>query len=398
MKKILFVINTLGGAGAENALISLLNCMDKNRFEISLFVLTGQGELVTKLPENVKLLNKNYDDSSVLSEEGKKALKKHLLKQMFQHGAIFKNIPYLLKNFFQMVKNKSFFMDKLLWKVVSDGADQFDTTYDLAVSYIEGGSSYYVSDHIKAKKKVAFVHTNYKRAGFTRNLDHQIYDRFDRIYCVSDEAETIFTDFYPEYLDKTSVFYNIVDENRIHEMAKEPGFTDDFSGIRILSVGRITIHKAYEYSVEAMKRIKDQGIHARWYVLGEGEERNKIEKLIEKLGLKEDFILLGAVSNPYPYFKETDIYVHASLYEGRSIAIQEAKISGCPIVASDCSGNREQIQHEKNGLIVNLDSKEISDAVLRLIRDESLRLRFSEAVKKENTDSKKKVEELYTLT
>ena len=93
--------------------------------------------------------------------------------------------------------------------------------------------------------------------------------------------------------------------------------------------------------VPAMKLLKDQGIKARWYVLGEGELRNKLQQKIDSLGLKEDFLLLGAKENPYPYYKQCDLYVHATRFEGKSIAIQEAQVLGCTILVSDCSGNRE---------------------------------------------------------
>ena len=67
MKKILFVINTMGRAGAEMALLELLRCLVKyDGLELSLFVLTGQGEMISQVPEEVKLLNKNFDECSVL--------------------------------------------------------------------------------------------------------------------------------------------------------------------------------------------------------------------------------------------------------------------------------------------------------------------------------------------
>ena len=75
MKKILFVINTLGRGGAENALIQLIKKLDKDEYDISLYVILGQGELIDKVPENVRILNDGFDSSSVLSREGKKKMK-----------------------------------------------------------------------------------------------------------------------------------------------------------------------------------------------------------------------------------------------------------------------------------------------------------------------------------
>ena len=109
---------------------------------------------------------------------------------------------------------------------------------------------------------------------------------------------------------------------------------------------------------------------ARWYVLGEGELREKLQYKINRLGLKKDFILLGAKENPFPYYKQCDLYVHASRFEGKSIAIQEAQTMGCAIVVSDCSGNREQVTPGVDGMMCRLDAKEISDTVEALVKDE----------------------------
>ena len=123
--KILFVINTLGQAGAETALLSLLQTLAREkgeaRYEISLYVLTGQGEMASRLPEDVRLLNKEYREESVLTAKGRKYLKKTVLKAMFTRGTVVKLFPYLVKNTCAMLGKKRLLPDKLLWRVLSDG-------------------------------------------------------------------------------------------------------------------------------------------------------------------------------------------------------------------------------------------------------------------------------------
>ena len=176
MKKILFVINTLGCGGAENALISLLNVLDDREYEISLYVLMNQGELIDRIPENVKILNTSYSNISVQSKAGVKVLKKYILRTMFGHGSLIKNLGYLLKNIIAMKKKGAIQPDKLLWRIMSDGGVRYTEQYDLAVAYLEGGSTYYVADQVKAAKKVAFIHTDYRQAGYTRELDKGCYE------------------------------------------------------------------------------------------------------------------------------------------------------------------------------------------------------------------------------
>lgn len=398
MKKVLFVINTLGRAGAEVALMDLLNALEQKEIEISLFVLTGQGEMVEKLPHDVKLLNKTYQKVPIHSPEGKKVLVKTCLKALIKRGNIIRLCPYLFKNFLAMLKKGEILPDKLLWRVISDGADKFPTEYDLAVAYIEGGATYYVADHIKAKKKVAFVHTDYGKAGYTRKLDKDCYLHYDRLFMISNETKECFLKYYTEFENKTEIFNNLLDKKRIFEMAdKGTGFQDEYEGQRILSLGRLVPIKEFEHSVKAMELLKSKGMSVRWYLLGEGEAREQLESLIEELGLQEDFLLPGAVENPYPYLKQADVYVHATGYEGKSIAIQEAQILGCPLLVSNCGGNREQVVHEWDGLICELNAEDISQSVLQLLSDKDKAKEYSEHAMERHKDNQDEMQKLLTF-
>lgn len=397
--RILFVINTLGQAGAETALLSLLQTLAREkgeaRYEISLYVLTGQGEMASRLPADVRLLNKKYREESVLTAKGRKYLKKTVLKAMFTRATVVKLFPYLVKNTCAMLGKKRLLPDKLLWRVLSDGGMVLPEEYDLAVSYLEGGAAYFVADHVKAAKKAAFIHVDYEKAGYTRALDKDCYLAFDKIFTVSDEVREAFLKAYPELPDKTEVFHNILNKEEIVRRAEEgEGFTDGFTGMRLLSVGRLTAQKAFEVSVDAMKRLKDAGKNVRWYVLGEGDQRKKLQEQIDALGLTEDFILYGAVNNPYPFMKQADIYVHASRFEGKSIAIQEAQILGKPMVVSDCSGNREQVCHGKDGLMCGLTPDSLAENIMLLLEDEALRGKLGAAAAKKNADAAEEIQKL----
>ena len=136
-----------------------------------------------------------------------------------------------------------------------------------------------------------------------------------------------------------------------------------------------------------MRLLKDSGVKARWYILGEGEKRGELEARIRQLGLEQDFFLPGAVENPYPYMRQADLYVHATRFEGKSIAIQEAQTLGCAIIASDCSGNREQIVQGQDGILCEMTPEGIFRCVKDLLDDEEKRKSFGRAAAvKELTD------------
>lgn len=398
MKKILIVINTMGHAGAETALLELLRHIEPKEYEVSLYVLMAQGEMVRELPDYVKLLNTCYDDSSVLGKEGRVHMRKKVLKAMFARGTVFRLMPYLIKNLAAMIGKGEVLLDKLLWRVLSDGGERCSAHYDLAVAYLEGGSAYYVADHVDADTKAAFLHVDYGRAGYTRALDRDCYLKFDKVFSVSEEVREAFLKVYPECGERADIFHNLINQDAIREKAKlSGGFEDDYEGLRILTVGRLTAQKAFEVSIEAMKLLKERGVKARWYVLGEGNQRSFLEEEIRRFHLEKDFLLLGAVQNPYPYMAQTDIYVHASRFEGKSIAIQEAQTLGCAILVSDCSGNREQVNSGIDGMMCGFTAQEISQGIQELLQDEALRRRLGTAASKKRFTDESEIEKLLRL-
>lgn len=398
MKKLLFVINTLGQAGAETALLNLLRQIDPKQYEISLYVLMGQGEMVSEVPGYVKLLNGSFCESPVLSAEGRRLMVRRVLGAAFRRGTVFRLFPYLLRNFCSMAAKKRIQADKLLWRLLSDGGQRFGEEYDLAVAYLEGGSAYYVADHVKAVRKAAFLHIDYQMAGYTRALDRDCYLQFDRIFAVSEEARRSFGKVYPECGERCAYFPNLLDVEGIRAKAALPGgFDDGFQGFRILTVGRLVAQKAFDVALEAMSLLKQRGEKVRWYVLGEGDQRAFLEEKRKRLGLAEDFLLPGAVKNPYPYFAQADLYVHATRFEGKSIAIQEAQILGKALLVSDCSGNRDQVEQGVDGLFCEVTPESICEGIQTLIRDPELRKRLGRKAAERSFGSREALDGLLKL-
>ena len=374
-KDILLVINTLGRAGAETALVALIKRLDKEKYNIYLYVCLGQGELIRDIPDYVTILNKDYDESSVLTADGKRRLKERVCQMLFTRWAAFRNIPYIISNaVHNLMEHRKVSVDKLLWSVVADAdaACAGDRHYDLAIAYIEGAAAYFVDRYVNADKKAGFIHVDYGMAGYSRRLDRECYDRFDKIFTVSDEVKDSFLKVYPECEEKTEVFHNRIDIDSVKvkaEMFVPDDITSDSQQMKILTVCRLTRQKALEVSIGAMKILKDKGINAVWYVVGDGPERKKLSDIIIQYDVADRFILLGNRDNPYPYYKACDIYVHATKYEGKSIAIQEAQIIGLPIIASDCSGNREQIMDGVDGILCEFSGEGVAHAITDMMQN-----------------------------
>ncbi len=392
MKKVLFVINTLGVGGAERALLELLDSLDGGEYAIDLLVLLGRGELMRQVPGHVRLLNARADGGSVLDGPGRRALVRMVSACFFRNGNWLGKLGGVLRALPSMVRNRRVQLDKLLWRVVAGGAVRPEERYDTAVAWIEGGAAYFVADHVQAVKKLAVVHIDYEQSGYTRELDQNCWAQFQRIFVVSEEIKAPFLRVYPEEGDKLRELPNLINQEKIRRRAQEPGgFSDGYSGLRLLSVGRLTYQKAFDLAIDAMKLLKDAGYSARWYVLGEGDQRGALEKKIAALGLQEDFLLLGTVENPYPYYAQADVYVHATRFEGRSIAIQEAQTLGCAVVVSDTSGNRRQVTQGQDGLLCALTPAAVAQAVGSLLESEDLRRRLGAAASAKETATREAV-------
>lgn len=397
-KKILFVINTMGRAGAETALLELLKYLNGPEYDISLYVIMGQGEMIKKLPSYVGLRNLKFREHSVLSRKGKWGMMQTVCGAFFRNGRQIKKLRNMLKSFQSMKKRGKLQTDKLLWRMLSDGSLRFEENFDLAVAWLEGASAYYVADHVKAARKCAFIHIDYESAGYTREMDLNCWDSFDRIFMVSQEVKEHFLAVYPEYADKAAIFHNLLDQEGIRRSSREKGgFSDGYDGTRLLTVGRLNFQKAYDIAIDAMKLLKDRGYKVRWYVLGEGDQRKALEKKISALRLKEDFVLLGATENPYPYYAQTDIYIHATRFEGKSIAIQEAQVLGCAVIASDCNGNREQIEDGVDGILCQLTPEGIAESIGRLLCDGEKRKALGKAAEKKNAGQEQELKILLEL-
>lgn len=373
-KRLLFVVNTLGKAGAETLLLQVLRNFHDDSYEVFLYAVIGQGELFDQLPGYVNVLNSHPSMMSVLSGRGRRRMVGSVLKAFVKNGGLYHKTGYTVRTLAAMCKKRQFQLDKLLWRVMAEGASRFPVGFDMAVAWIEGGAAYYVADYVKAEKKAALIHTDYERAGYTRAMDQNCWEVFSTIFTVSEGAKRGFAAVYSEYASRLRVFPNMIDLASIRELAGEgSGFSDNYQGTRLLTVGRLTYEKGYDMALDALNLLKKRGVSVRWYVLGEGEERKALERKRAKLELREDFVLLGSVENPYPYYAQTDIYVHATRFEGRSIALQEALALGCAAIVSDCNGNRDEIVDGQDGLLCTFDPLALADCIERLAQDEVLR-------------------------
>lgn len=138
------------------------------------------------------------------------------------------------------------------------------------------------------------------------------------------------------------------------------------------TLGRLSAEKGQDIIPEVAKLLKDDGIKFKWFLIGDGNLRTRIENDIEQYNLQNYIFLLGTKINPYPYLKESDIFVQTSVYEGECISLQEAKILCLPIVATNFTGTNEQLEAGNLGIVTERNVKRLYSQIKKLALDEQL--------------------------
>lgn len=393
MKKILIVMFGMGCGGAEKSLISCLNLLPRDRWKIDLLVASPHGMYMKQIPEYVGLIDDLYEFENLLTPMNERRKKIASISDLFNQ--IRWKIAYPAEK-----KNRQLSFTELRWDLWGKYIPSLEKEYDVALAYMNGIVTYYTMDKVKARKKAVWIHNEFEKMGYSAEFHRNYYARADKVVTISQDCVDSFLRVYPEYRDKTIVLENISSGQAIRELAREIPAGDPFfgfDGLKIVSVGRLMEQKGYDYAIEAAALLKKRGVRFLWYVLGEGELRSTLETRITQYGLQEDVKLVGIKDNPYPYVGACDIFAQTSRYEGKSIAVDEAKILCKPILLTDYVTAKGSIQNGKNGMIVEMTSEAIAEGLYTLSQHIELREQFINRLRNEKNSNEDEIEKYIDL-
>ena len=255
-----------------------------------------------------------------------------------------------------------------MWNDVISYLPQLEGEYDEVLDFT-GCYRHYVLEKVSATRKSTWIHSDYRVFDLDTTLDEKLLRRFDEINCVSKTCKTIFDEIFPHLSTKSVVLLNVVDINFIKSHLTEPGFKDNFNGIRLLDITRIDPNKGLDIAVKVCRKLKQKNLKFRWYILGNDPlgYKAKLEQLIREYQVEDYFILEGFTKNPYPYINEADIIVHFSRFEGRSVSIDEALALNKIIMLTDYPTAKDQITHGVNGYICDFNVENLAQMLSGLI-------------------------------
>ena len=366
-KKVLFVMSSMDNGGAERALLNLIEELPVESYDIDLMLLNPSGLFMDQIPAKANLL----ETPPIVAEcftsiRGRKARIWRVAADMI--SMLVSRDEETRRGF----RWEHFFAPRI---------EGLSSHYNTAVAFINGQVLYFVAEKVAADRKIVFYHGDYNSAHYSEKYERPRLEQMDGIYAVSEKCIDIVASVFPELSDKMSFLPNIVSSSAIRARASE--FVPQEYGhgkFVILTVARITHEKGVDLAIKAAAELKSRGCIFHWYEMGKGlvgdGEAEKCKRLIEELGVSDVFTMIGAKDNPYPYIVNSDIVVQPSRLEGKSVALDEAKILGRPIVATSYPTVRDQLK-EGEGIIVDIDPIAIADGIELLVNDKARRVAIS---------------------
>lgn len=339
MKKLLFGITSLTIGGAERVLVDLANELCE-KYEITIFTIYPNGEFEKNLSPKIKLkslYNMQYKELS--------KLQKILipLQVWLQQRSIYK----------KYIKND----------------------YDVEIAFLEGAITRIFSTKNEETTKIAWIHNDISRvfgdnikSKIKKFVDKKIYSKFDKLIFVSKDNMEKFEEVYNNTVPK-EVIYNYVNSDNVISKAQEALDVEfDNNTINFVTVARLVEQKALDRLIKVHSKLIKEGFKNNFYIIGEGPERDKLEKMIIENQVQETFKLLGKRENPYPYMKNADYFCLLSHFEGYPMVVEEAKILNKQILITDTAA-REVVRDYENSQIFENSEEGIYNGLKDIIKN-----------------------------
>ena len=417
--RIFIAIHYMHLGGAETSLIGLLQALAPQKVDVDLFVYSHEGEMMKLIPSYVNLLPENpvwRMFEKPLKEVLKKGYWKMFLARM---RAKFRMRQYVKRT---IPKDGSAIMGYLGEEVskVLPGLHHYGE-YDLAISFLTPHN--FVLDHVKAKKKVCWIHTDYTHIDVNAELELPVWSAYDHVISISEDVTKTFLQVFPSLKDKIVEIENILSPEFVRGRSNEAVRFDDFEEascqvvesssafstsrplndsisarpLVLLTIGRFSPPKKLEEIPTICRGIVEAGINVRWYIIGYGGSDDYIRREIEREEMQKHVFLLGKKENPYPYIKACDWYVQPSRYEGKSVVVREAQMLCKPVIVTNYPTAPSQIQHGVDGVIVPMDIPGCVVQMVDALKDEALKNSIVEYLDGHDYGNETEVQKIYKL-
>lgn len=355
-QKIIFVSKGLNIGGVERALVALVNNLC-HTYDISVILLDNRNAVLeSEIDEKVSILYLNKASFNYMLAD--KENKEHLNCKLILYKAFIRFIGKIgLKKKFE--------------KKIYKNCGEF--LCDYAISYAGyPGPWDTVSVLIQSKMKIAYVHNNPYALGINKMDINNYYGDFDKVLCVSKDIQSKLVEISESIRKKTCVAYNLIDKDKINSLSNCESPYGEKKMKVIVTVARLENRsKRFDRIIKTVQVMLDNKFSDFiWYIVGDGEDKNKVMEWILEKHLEKYIRIEGFQSNPYKYIKNADIFILASDYEGLPITLMETEYLCVPMIVTDFSCASEIVKNGINGFIVGKRAEEIAKCIMNILDNE----------------------------
>lgn len=380
-KKILFIISSLESGGVSKSITSLLNIIDRKRYDISLMVLSFTGPFVSLIPKDIRIITNPIWEALTNRLSG--------LKYLIKHNPML--IPgHLLR--LALSKFDKSYAGILLAKLMPGIDEDFDAIIDFNGQH----QLYYMVNKLRATKKITFFHSDYSKWPYYYKADKKYFPKVDNIFTISNHCVSVMKEWFPENSNKIDLMENISSLKIIEKMALEPITDMKEDCFTILTVGHVSENKGTSLALKAAKILREKGIDFHWYFIGSNENKTFYTNMVNDLSLSNYISFLGIKTNPYPYMQKASIIVHPSKFEGKSIALDEVKLLCKPVVVTNFSTVQDQFTNGYNANICEMNAEAIANNIIYLLHDSEKRNFYESNLEKDRKDNSNEINKLYS--
>ena len=341
------------------SVLRLTRFLAENGWEVDLVLTTGGGSMEPRIDTRVKVHHLR-DFSAGARYSRAKGLRKAIF-------AVTDLIPYAFTRVQEKARSRAF----------------RNHEYDAAIISLQGLSAAFCCTKVNAKRRIQWIRSDLSSCDPEGKVMRNIRawaGSIDYYACVSGSTKDSFDNLFPDLVPRSVLVYNVIDATQMRlavEEAKDP-YTSFGHGLKVVTVCRLLDKAKGLFRMLAVhQRLLAEGIEHRWFVVGDGPDRDMLKAAIDKAGVAGSFVLMGSQADPFPYYRYADVSASVSYYEGLCGTVNEAKIAGKPVVATLVSGIQEQIVDGEGGLIVQNDEEAIFQGMRRILTDPDLRQRLA---------------------
>ena len=359
MKRLLFINGHLNVGGCERSLVDVLKHFDYKKYQVDLLLLEDTGDYLNEIPKEVNILLYSLNES---------------------FGPLVKCITDSIKTKdwfslkFRAVYLLSTRFGKKRLKFARKQFPGLRDYYDTVIAFRPGICTDFAAYVVSAKTKISWWHHGEMMYSKVQaEAVNQSYEKMDYVVAVSESSARLVKNNFPNAAGKIRVIPNMICTEDLLIKSELPSSVEYSAPdeLKLISIGRFAPEKNMVICPEIGRILLNQGIKFKWVMIGDGSEKDLILNAIKEYGLNDHFILTGALANPYPEIKQSDILVHPSLVESQGLTVLEAMAFGKPVVVVKSEGPKEFITDGVNGLLVNNDADDIAKAIIGLIHDQA---------------------------